>query len=54
MILSAYIAAFAALLIPTETTGEPVGISDIESNESKPPNAENLLLSDFLVCLSFF
>ena len=46
-IFIAYIAAFADLLTPTETTGEPEGISVIDNNESNPPNAENFEVSDF-------
>ena len=49
-IFNAYIASLADLFIPTVTTGEPVGISEIDNNESNPPNAENLLVSDFF-CL---
>ena len=33
-----------ALFTPTATTGEPVGISEIDKRESSPPNAEYLFL----------
>ncbi len=42
------------MLIPTATTGDPVGISDIERRESNPPKEENLELSALLVCLSLY
>src|SRR5207249_6639329 len=47
-ILTAYSPAFAALFTPTVTTGEPLGISDIDSSESRPPKAETLKRSEFL------
>ena len=45
-IFRAYSPAFAALFTPTVTTGEPVGISDMDKRESNPPNAENLKRSE--------
>ena len=44
--------AFPALFTPTDTTGEPDGISVMDSNESNPPKAENFAASIFFGCLS--
>ncbi len=51
-ILIAYIPALPALFTPTETTGEPEGISVIDNSESNPPKAENFAASVFFGCLS--